>query len=245
MAWIEFWNGAHAIYVNRRHLERHYRAVALSIIGLLRPADRTILDLGCGEALSAGLVAERCQRLYLCESASAVAERLRARFAESPQIVVPGDGLASVPDRSIDLFVMNSVVQYLSLDSLGGILATARAKLAPGGRLVIADLLPRRASAIADATSLLRFAAAEGFFIPAVWGLIRTTFSAYPRLRRELGLLKFDEAEMVALLAAHGFAAERLALNLGHNQQRMTFVATISARETSTCDARENSSLAR
>jgi SAM-dependent methyltransferase len=228
MAWTEFWNGEHAIYVSRRHLQRHYHAVAQSIIGLLRPADRTVLDLGCGEALSADLVAARCERLYLCESASAVAERLRARFTASPQIVVPSDGPSSVPDHSIDLFVANSVVQYLSLADLGAILAAVRAKLAPGGRLVVADILPRRASAIADATSLLRFAAAEGFFLAAVLGLARTTFSAYPRLRRELGLLKFDEAEMVKLLAENGFAAKRLPRNLGHNQQRMTFVATIS-----------------
>jgi SAM-dependent methyltransferase len=189
---------------------------------------KTVLDFGCGEALSADLVAERCERLYLYESAPAVAERLRARFASSPRIVVLNEGLDAIPDGSINVLVMNSVVQYLSRADLIGVLASARAKLAPGGKLVIADILPRRASALADATSLLNFAAKEGFLLDAVLGLVRTMFSAYPRLRRDLGLLKFEEAEMLVLLAENGFAAERARENLGHNQQRMTFIARIS-----------------
>jgi hypothetical protein len=31
---------------------------------------------------------------------------------------------------------------------------------------------------------------------------------------------------MLALIAAHGFAPQRAARNIGHNQARMTFVAT-------------------
>jgi SAM-dependent methyltransferase len=228
MNWTEFWNGEHAIYVSQRHFERHYHAVALSIVGLMRPTDRTVLDFGCGEALAANLIAERCERLYLCESADTVAQKLRARFASVPQIVVTSEKLETVPEGAVDLFVMNSVVQYLSRADLESILAVARAKLAPGGRLVIADILPKQASAIADASSLLGFAAAGGFLFDAVLGLARTTFSSYPRLRRELGLLKFDEAEMFALLSANGFSGVRLPRNLGHNQQRMTFVATLS-----------------
>ena len=37
-----------------------------------------MLDHGCGEALDAGRVAAACGKLYLCEAAPSVREKLRA-----------------------------------------------------------------------------------------------------------------------------------------------------------------------
>src|SRR5262245_2285790 len=77
MSWTGFWNGAQSSYVSPRHLTRHYYTLARSIATQLAPAG-VVLDFGCGEALSADLVAAQCTRLYLCESAPAVRERLSA-----------------------------------------------------------------------------------------------------------------------------------------------------------------------
>jgi hypothetical protein len=56
-------------------------------------------------------------------------------------------------------------------------------------------------------------------------GLARTAVSDYRKLRDELGLAQYSEAEMLELLRDCGFAAERRPQNIGHNQARMTFVA--------------------
>jgi hypothetical protein len=40
----------------------------------------------------------------------------------------------------------------------------------------------------------------------------------------------YTEAAILTRLAAAGFAAERAARNLGHNQRRMTFLARPSSR---------------
>jgi hypothetical protein len=79
---------------------------------------------------------------------------------------------------------------------------------------------------VTDALALLRFGWQGGFMLAAAFGLLRTAFSEYRKLRAELGLAAYDEKEMIALLAEAGFKAERRRPNLGHNQARMAFVAT-------------------
>ena len=76
-----------------------------------------------------------------------------------------------------------------------------------------------------DASALLSFAWKGGFLGAAVTGLARTAVSEYRKLREELGLAQYDEAEMTEILGEAGFSAERLAQNIGHNQARMTFRA--------------------
>jgi hypothetical protein len=94
---------------------------------------------------------------------------------------------------------------------------------------VLGDVLQPDVPAATDAGALLGFGAAHGFFFAAVFGLARTVFSRYWRLRSRLGLSRYSEAEMIEKLAAAGFAARRAEHNIGHNQTRMTFLARLSA----------------
>jgi hypothetical protein len=61
--------------------------------------------------------------------------------------------------------------------------------------------------------------------VAASISLVRTLFSSYRRTRARLGLLQFDEREIVARLAAGGFDAHRHHTNLGHNAARMAVIA--------------------
>ena len=130
-----------------------------------------------------------------------------------------------LPAAALDLVVANSLMQYLTRAELERLLAIWRRILKPGGRLVVADVIGPAQSALADALALLRFAAANGFLFAALFGLARTVFSDYRKLRARLGLAHYAEADMLALLSRAGFAAERLRPNLGHNQARMAFRA--------------------
>jgi ubiquinone/menaquinone biosynthesis C-methylase UbiE len=105
-------------------------------------------------------------------------------------------------------------------------LANWKRILKPGGELVVADILPHQQSMAKDALSLLSFAARNGFFIAAVFGLVRTLFSDYGKIRAKLGVSQYSEQEMLSILRGAGFKGERLAKNFGHNQQRMAFKAT-------------------
>ncbi len=241
MSWREYWNGDSPVYVSERHKLLHARLVASDQAELIREltgAGRlpqagnvkpVILDHGCGEALAVDKVAAEASRLYLCDGAETVRAKLAARLAGNERcVVIAPEEMDVVGDASLDLVIANSLLQYLSRAELDGLLGLWHRKLKPGGVLVLADVMPHGLSALADAGALLRFAATGGFFAAALAGLVRTALSDYRKLRSELGLARYDAGEMLGILTAAGFAAARRPRNIGHNQARMTFLATKS-----------------
>lgn len=228
MSWREFWNADTPIYVNERHKRLHYALVARDIAALVPGPDATVLDFGCGEALSADRVTASCARLILCDGAPLVRQRLAERSGADPKVrVIAPEELETVPDQSLDLVVVNSVLQYLSHDELASLLGQWRSKLKTGGRLVLADIIPPDTGPVADAGVLLGFAWRGGFLLAALVGLARTAFSSYRTLRQELGLTHYTEAEMAETLRERGFAPVRRAANLGHNPHRITIEGTV------------------
>jgi SAM-dependent methyltransferase len=222
--WLKFWDSAHSIYVNARHRDVHYSLIAQQIAALVPSPQARVLDYGCGEALHADRVAAAAGELLLCEGAPRV--RAAARFADNAKIrAVAPDEVERLPDRSLDLIVLHSVAQYLTPEELAKLLALFHRLLNADGRLVVSDIIPPDVAASTDALALLRFGAKNGFFIAAVIGLVRTVLSDYWRLRTRYGLTRYDAAAMTDKLAAAGFAAQRAAQNIGHNQARMAFMA--------------------
>ena len=223
--WTEFWDTKHSIYVNARHEVAHFRRIA-DDIRPYAPERGVMLDYGCGEALSADRVADAVSRLILCEQAPNVRVMLGARFAGNDKIAVrkPED-VAMMPAGWMDAIVMHSVTQYLRARELDALLSMFRRLLKPGGVLVLGDVIPHKLTALEDARMLLRFGRREGFFGAAFKGLIRTYFSNYRRLRKSLGLTRYDTAEITAKLEAAGFSVELAPTNIGHNNKRMTFLA--------------------
>jgi len=224
--WISFWDSTHSIYVNARHRDVHYAKIAEEVSHYVPSRQAAVLDYGCGEALHADIVAAVSGRLILCEAAPKVREALARRFAGNPKIEVRSPKQAAeLREHSLDVAVLHSVAQYMSADELDALLSLFRRLLAPGGLLVLGDILAPNVSAVTDAAALLRFAAAHGFFAAAVFGLARTALSDYWRLRSHLGLSRYGEAGMIAKLKAAGFTAQRAPKNIGHNSARMTFLA--------------------
>jgi SAM-dependent methyltransferase len=223
--WISFWNSDHPIYVNARHRDVHYRGIADDVSGYVTPGT-AVLDYGCGEAVHADRVTARAGRLILCEAAPNVREHLTARFLSAGNIDVQSpEQVAALPAGSLDLIVMHSVAQYLGQEETDALFAEFKRLLKPGGLFILGDVIPPQVSPIADAAALLRFAAANGFLIAAFMGLVRTTFSDYPKLRAKLGLTLYEEMAMAKKLEAAGFAVERARKNIGHSRARMTFLA--------------------
>lgn len=224
--WVSYWDSDHPIYVNARHRDVHYRAIAEEIAQYVPSPDAVVLDYGCGEALHAARIAARCRRLMLADAAPKLRATLAARFSGNDRIsIVSPEDVAALPDRSIDLIVMHSVAQYLKPEEASQLFRLFHRLLTPHGRLVVGDVVPPNVSPLTDVSALLRFAAANGFLVAALRGLVRTVFSDYPRLRAALGFTLYDEAAMVEKLKLAGFAANRAPRNLGHNQARITFMA--------------------
>ncbi|PZN95738.1 MAG: SAM-dependent methyltransferase [Hyphomicrobiales bacterium] len=225
MSWRDFWNGEHAIYVSPRHKALHYRQIATDLIGHIPARDAVVLDHGCGEALDAARIAAACGKLYLCEAAPSVRDKLRAMLGSKANVAVVGpEEVEALPDDSLDLVVANSLIQYLSREELVALLAIWRSKLKPGGELVVADIIPPDVSPLTDASQLLAFAWRGGFLGAALAGLVRTAFSDYRKLRAQYGLSTYRIDEITGLIAAAGFENVTPAENFGHNPHRLTLV---------------------
>jgi SAM-dependent methyltransferase len=228
--WRDFFNGEHSIYVNDRHRALHDRRVASDVASLVRELDHgpkpVVLDYGCGEATEAPVVAAVSGSLLLSDAAPAIRQRLASRYGSDPRIkVLSPDDVAALPHASVDIVVVNSLLQYLTHNEFTALADTAFDLLRPGGRMVLGDVIPPDVSPVTDAASLLKFGWEGGFLLAAVGGLVRTALSDYRKLRSELGLTTYDEEEIVALLRSCGFEAQRRVPNIGHNQARMTLLA--------------------
>jgi len=230
--WREFWDSAHSIYVNDRHKDVHYRDVAEQIAAFVPGTDARVLDHGCGEAIHADLVAQRAREVLLCDAAPSVRAAIAARFSANPKIrVIAPEEIERLATASLDLVFANSLVQYLNEAELDALLAVWRRLLVPGGILVVADVIPPDVGPLSDVAALIRYAATNGFLGAALVGLARTALSPYRRLRNELGIARYGEADFLKKLKAAGFAAERLARNVEHNPARMTFRARLADRQ--------------
>lgn len=228
MNWRDYWNQDTPIYSGERHKLLHYRMVANDIIGLIPSPDAVVLDYGCGEALFADKVAAKCAKLCLSDAAPLVRERLSARFGGHERIaIVAPDAVTDLADGSLDLIVVNSLLQYLSLDELRGLLKLWRSKLKSGGRLVVADVIPPDLGPVTDAKALLTFAWQGGFLRSALFGLARTAFSEYRKIREDIGLAQYSEDEMLDIMSDAGFKPMRAEHNFGHNPARMTFIGHV------------------
>jgi SAM-dependent methyltransferase len=224
--WLAFWDSSHSIYVNARHKDIHYQLIAQQMAALVPAREARVLDYGSGEALHADLVAAVAGELLLCEAASGVRASLEGRFACNPKIrIVAPREVSQLPEHSLDLIVLHSVAQYLAATEADALFAVFQRLLKADGLLIVSDVIPPHVAAATDALALLRFGAANGFFIAALRGLIHTLFSDYRRLRSGLGLTRYAESAMIEKLGAAGFAAHRAPENIGHNQARMAFTA--------------------
>ena len=228
-AWAEFWNGTHSIYVNARHVQVHYERIARDLTALIDTRRQTygspvVLDWGCGDALNAPTIVGACRELWLYDAVGAVQQRIAARFAGIPSIRVLNDAAwQAVPPASLDMIIVVSVAQYLSRADLEALLAKFRGILRPDGEVIFADIIPPHVSMVADIASLLGTGLAHGFFFAACFGLVRTFFSEYRRLRARAGFSCYEADDFVGLASRQGFDVERLGHNVGFNQQRMTF----------------------
>lgn len=224
--WIDYYDSTHTIYASKLHRDVHFEVIARDIIGYIPSGDAVVLDYACGEALSAAKVADTCGKLILAEPAPGVRGRLVARFAPVTKIQVRSlDDLRTMEPQSVDLVVMNSVAQYMTAPELDDAFTIVKRLLAPGGKLVVGDILQPDVGMVTDVMALLQLAQKHGFLWDALVGLVRTALSDYRELRTKVGLQRYSEADMLTKLAAAGFRASRAPFNIGHNASRMTFVA--------------------
>lgn len=201
----------------------YYKALNRGVLELL-PAYRPLilLDWGCGDALGSLTLQASGVRVLLYDPMPYVQDRIAARFSEEPDIrVLSADELASWTPQSIDAILIFSVLQYVSRDEFKKLLPRLRELLAPGGMLLLGDIVSPSLSMFTDALDLLRAGFRHGFFFDAIVGIVVTLFSDYRSVRNASGFTTYREEEMTDLLRSYGFSAERMPKNLGLSEHRI------------------------
>jgi 2-polyprenyl-3-methyl-5-hydroxy-6-metoxy-1,4-benzoquinol methylase len=95
-------------------------------------AEMTALEFGCGIGLFLPTLAAVCRRVYAIDLFPQYAEALVERSGIDVRFV---PDLDDVPDGSVDLIVAADVLEHV--DDLPGWIARFRAKLRPGGRILV------------------------------------------------------------------------------------------------------------
>jgi SAM-dependent methyltransferase len=232
-SWLDFWNAPNAIYVSRRHREAHYAKV-LGGIRRFMPADgaAVVMDWGCGDALAANDLAQTCGTLLLYDRADSTRRRLLANYVDSLKIRVLDDAeLDAVAPASVDLIIVNSVVQYLDRRQFTDALCLFHRLLKSDGMLLLGDIIAPDTPLVGHVTTFLRFAWRNGFFVAAIMGLARNFVSPYRKLRRDAGYACYTQVQMLGLLDDSGFAGERLRSNIAVSQLRSSYLARKSGAE--------------
>jgi SAM-dependent methyltransferase len=226
-SWLDFWNAPNAIYASSRH-QRAYSAKVMAGAGRFVPAGgaAVVLDWGCGDAVAADTLAQSCRMLLLFEPAPTTRGRLVASYAGHPKIDVLDEArLEAVTPGSVDLIVVNSVVQYLSSQQFANALRLFRKLLKSDGKLLIGDIIEPDTPLLRHVITFLRFAWQNGFFLAGILSLVRNLTSPYCQLRHSAGYACYRAAEMLAVLAANGFVGERLPSNIAVSQLRSSYLA--------------------
>jgi ubiquinone/menaquinone biosynthesis C-methylase UbiE len=221
-SWLSYWNAPNASYVNERHKRAHYDVVfAGARPHLPRGPGRIVLDWGCGDEK----IADVSGAVILYDAAATTRQRLRERYGGHPRIhIVDGDS-SEVQPNSIDLVIINSVIQYFSDEEFDSALRRIHVLLTDEGALLLGDVINPGTPMFRHVTTFLRFAGENGFLLPAVLALARTSMSSYRSLQREIGLATYAPTQIVQKLEQRGFVAQQLPENIAVSPYRTSFIA--------------------
>jgi ubiquinone/menaquinone biosynthesis C-methylase UbiE len=227
-SWLSYWDAPNKSYVNERHKRAHYDVLFDGVRRFVPTAPGSVvLDWGCGDALAAERIADLCGgTVLLYDPANSTRERLRRLHGTHPRIRVLDDAaMSSVAPDTVDLVVVNSVIQYLQEQQLAGALTLFHRVLRPGGALLLGDVIAPGTPTLRHVTTFLKFASTRGFLLPAAIGLASTYVSPYRRLQRDVGLAAYAPDQMIAMLRRHAFVADQLPRNIAVSPHRSAYVA--------------------
>lgn len=208
--------------------ERLQRAQAgLYVERLLREvpqiADASVLDYGCGGGQAAARLADRVGRLALWDPDPAARAAAAAAVSGLGNAAVLAAAPAAPP--AYDVVLANSVLQFVPRRELPELLARLAAVLAPGGRVVVSDVIPRGRRARRDVLDAVRFASRAGVLAALAAAATRAA-AGYLSASRRQPLTRIDADELAALAGAAGLATAVLPVNLTHFRGRYAAVLT-------------------
>lgn len=189
-----------------------------------------VLDFGCGFGFVAEELAGKVSEVLLWDASRNMRSRAQQLNAScgNVRLVDLSNEQAIASSPSVDLILVNSVVQYMNREELSIWLTRWRAMLAPNGRVVLSDLLPPIAPSFF-------FELYEAFVFNVKRGLLLhllspATFAGLKRYSKTSQvaepLLRLGEEALAELAKTAGLSAEIMSKNLTYFSRRLTAVFT-------------------
>jgi SAM-dependent methyltransferase len=223
--WDSYWEGL-------SEKQRLFREQSDEYVQNLKSAivpdrEARVLDFGCGFGFVAEMLAPQVRELFLWDSSANMRRRARLNVAgrQNIRFLDLSDPKSLPYELQVELILVNSVVQYMTFDEFSAWLLRWRNMLAPGGRIVVSDLIPPDYSAIWDIVDLLRLSARRGFLVRAIWQAFSEIWRYWGvRTIRPLSRVGWEDLSQWGKDA--GLEVTRLPTNLTHFKKRLTAVFT-------------------
>jgi len=188
--------------------------------------EHRVLDFGCGFGFVAAALAPLVAQVWMWDPAPnmrTAAAGNTAGFANVRLCDLMGEGGVQPTVPALDLILVNSVAQYMPPDALWAWLRSWPAMLAPGGKVVLGDLISSDHSAWRDMVDLLRLGARHGAPLRAVRDALGG-LDRYRRISRATPLVRVDQHELRRRAAEADLEVTVLPRNLTHFSRRWTAV---------------------
>ncbi len=200
--------------------------------------DQRVLDFGCGFGFVVAMLAPLVAEVWFWDPSPhmrSMTERNTAHLSNTRfcDLSTPP---STEPERTtwhgppFDLIIVNSVAQYMAPDELSAWLARWRGMLAPGGKLVLSDLIPSGHSGVSDVADLLRLGARHGSPLRAAAEALGG-LRHYWQTSRAVPLVRVGPEDLERAAAGADLATTALPHNLTHFSKRWTAVLLPRSRQ--------------
>ncbi len=227
--WHAYWDRLeeHVIF---RVEAADYRSRLEAALGPQRGA--RVLDFGCGFGFLAELLVPEVATLFVFDASDHMRRQAQLRLAGHANVRFLGPpGAPPWPaGLRFDLILVNSVVQYMTPDEFHGWLGRWRAMLAPGGRLVLSDLLTRDVNPLREVVELLVLSA-RGRCLVSVVRKALGELRHYTRTRHVQPLYRIALGDLRERAGRLGLAVDVMTSNLTYRSTRATAVLSTSAAD--------------
>jgi SAM-dependent methyltransferase len=223
--WATYWEGLGGTQSFFREQAREYVANLECAVGL-NPNAR-VLDFGCGFGFVAELLAPKVGQVFLWDTSSNMRRRARLKLASHKNIrfLDLSEPQAIARDLKFDLIVVNSVVQYMSLEQFAACLVMWRTMLASTGRIVVSDLIPIHYNSMSDIVDLIKFNIRRHVLGSALLQVVRD-LGHYWIMRRSCPLARTSLEGLSELSKPADLSVSCSPSNLTHFRRRFTAIFT-------------------
>lgn len=160
------------------------------------------LDIGCGPGFLMAYLKDKCELVHGTDISEKYIEICKQQFTAYPNISLSVSKVYDfetydklIIDQQINKVVMLSVLQYYSSETMVKNLIVALKKTAQTQKFscLLADLIPKKHSTIADISSIIKHAIKKGYTLKFIRFLAYAVFSDYRKTKKN-GLLQIDES---------------------------------------------------